>query len=563
MPELVTARLFELPSYHQKRALLALSIFSFAPARSFAPRTSTLFNSIRRLILHVHYGRPVARPPRELHPWEGPLPDAGTVVAQTPIDIVRERIVPSGVIERAEENTTVSAEFCIIGSGVGGSMAAAILAEAGRDVVVLEEGGYYTPADFGDDENRALSTLYADAGLRTTDSMNVSILQGRCAGGGSTVNWMVMLRTPEYVLEEWRRQHGFDFTDAEMNAAFERFERDSNVGVVAEHAHSRANWLLLDGCRRLGWRAQGASVNARECMRVGRCGMGCPYGAKQGATLTYLPRALRAGARLYCNEPVQSIRSGVVRARNLTVRCKTIILAAGAIGTPTILQRSGLGNKEVGRHLRLHPTTAVVGIYDEPIYAASGIPLTTYCNEFSDLRDGYGHWIETPPLSAGLAAIALPAYGTTHRSYMQRFSQLGPLIVLVRDGQPSGPSVGWVRAGREHVTIRYRLGSADRAALNHGIASAKRIHQVMGARKLLTLHATERERGDPALFTAHVNGTCRLGGSERTSACAPDGALRGHDGIYVLDGSLLPTAPGVNPHETIAAVTMILAERLK
>jgi hypothetical protein len=248
------------------------------------------------------------------------------------------------------------------------------------------------------------------------------------------------------------------------------------------------------------------------------------------------------------------------------------------VGTPVLLQRSGLAGPGVGRHLRLHPTTAVVGLYDEPFYAASGIPLTSYCDEFMQLDNGYGHWIEAPPLSAGLAAIALPGFGATHRDYMRQFPFIAPLIVLVRDGAPAQPSRGQVRARDAATSIRYTLGAADRNTLLHGIESAARIHFAAGARAVATLHghetllrdasdlpmvrAASARFGDPALFSAHVNGTCRIGHTAQTSGCRPDAQVHGHPGLYVMDGSLLPTAPGVNPHETIATLTALLSDRL-
>jgi choline dehydrogenase-like flavoprotein len=213
------------------------------------------------------------------------------------------------------------------------------------------------------------------------------------------------------------------------------------------------------------------------------------------------------------------------------------------------------------------------------VYAASGIPLTTYCTEFIQLRGDYGHWIETPPLAAGFAAIALPGFGEAHRDAMKRYAHLAPMIVLVRDGVPQDPSRGtvrWQRSGR--IRVDYGMSEADRGLMLHGLESAAKIHLGMGAQSVLTLHrsgqpilrdadlprirAENSKVGDPMMFSAHVNGTCRMGGDAARTACTPDGALRGVRGLYVLDGSLLPTAPGVNPHETIAAVVDVLTSRL-
>jgi choline dehydrogenase-like flavoprotein len=262
----------------------------------------------------------------------------------------------------------------------------------------------------------------------------------------------------------------------------------------------------------------------------------------------------------------------------VTIRARRVIVAAGAVETPALLQRSGLGNGNVGKHLRLHPTTAVVGLYDEPVYAGTGIPLTTVCDEFVRLRGDYGHWIETPPLAAGLAATVLPGFGEAHRAQMKAYPHFAPLIVLVRDGSPADPSRGRVQWRGGRTRVDYRLSAADRAVLLHGMESAARIHFAMGARSVFTLHraaqtlqsasdiskirSTNSRSGDPMLFSAHVNGTCRIGRSPRDSACTPGGRLRGSAGVYILDGSLLPTAPGVNPHETIAGMIQVLAGKM-
>jgi choline dehydrogenase-like flavoprotein len=302
---------------------------------------------------------------------------------------------------------------------------------------------------------------------------------------------------------------------------------------------------------------------------------------------TYLARALEAGAHLYSGVHAVRIANiagvSIVHAisstgMSVTIHARRVIVAAGAVETPALLQRSGLGNNNVGRHLRLHPTTAVVGVYVEPVYAGTGIPLTTLCDEFIRFRGDYGHWIETPPLATGLAATVLPGFGNAHRRQMKAYPHFAPLIVLIRDGSPDDPSRGRVQWHGGRARIDYRLSNADRAILIHGMESAARIHFANGARSVFTLHragqtlgsvndiakiqSTNRRFGDPMLFSAHVNGTCRISNSARSGACSPDGELRGSVGVYVLDGSLLPTAPGVNPHETIAGIVRVLTAKM-
>jgi len=252
------------------------------------------------------------------------------------------------------------------------------------------------------------------------------------------------------------------------------------------------------------------------------------------------------------------------------------VLAAGAVGTPAILQRSSLGGPAVGRFLRLHPTTAVVGVYEREMYAAAGIPLSAVCDEYLRGPGGYGFWLECAPLYPAFASAALPGFGEAHGERMRDFQRLGPIISLVRDGADRGHSSGEVRVDRQgRVRIHYRLSAIDRRAVARGVQAAARVHLVAGATEAYTLHATGgRIRTEAeiaclaslpfgpnqiALFSAHVNGTARLGTNARLGCCTPDGAVRGAPGLYVADGSLLPTAPGVNPQETIMAVATVLA----
>jgi choline dehydrogenase-like flavoprotein len=578
----------------------------------------TAFQALRRLTLSSWYAEPAAqadvgyRGPLHLRapavPWEGGLAgrevDAEPVARGVRLERTAERgALPTGVVpgHHMPQETEIRAGVCVVGSGAGGAVAAARLAAAGFDVVVLEEGHWWSAAEFTEREHEMMPRLYAEAGLRSTADLAVTLLQGRAAGGGTTANWMLMLRTPDHVLEEWAREHGAEgLAPADLAPVFARIESEVHARTVPDDAHSAQNGVLLEGARRLGWRVQAARVNATSCIRAGFCGLGCRYEAKQGAQQTYLPQALADGARLLCDvrvlrvegverggrAPLKRVHAEVLdrwtgRPRGrLTVEAPIVVLAGGAVGTPALLQRSGLGGGGVGRYLRLHPTTAVVGRYDREIYGAAGIPLSSVCDEFvQGDGDGYGFWVETAPLYPGLAAAAVPGFGAVHRELMREFPRLGALIVLVRDGADRDRSHGDVRVDRRgRVRIRYRLGDAEWAQLRRGLGAAARIHLAAGAEEALTLHhrpvrvraESDLARLDGApfgpnhlgLFSAHVNGTCRIGSDARTSGCGPDGRRHGVAGLYVADGSLLPTAPGVNPQETIMAVADVIARRI-
>jgi len=479
-------------------------------------------------------------------------------------------------------------------------------------VLLLEEGSLVGSDELTECEGDMTARLYAESGMRATDDLSFVLLQGAAVGGGTLVNWMITFRAPDFVLDEWADRFRIaGFSPAEMAPAFDRVEREIHAVPVPDDAHSPANRILLDGARRLGWRAGTGRINARGCVRAGFCGQGCRYGAKQSVDRVYVPRALAAGARLFPDSRVERIEvierdggaSTVARgARHTTAPLKrvhitlldrltrnprgalvaeapVVVLAAGAVGTPVILQRSGLGGGGVGRFLRLHPTTAVAGEWHDDVYAAAGIPQSAVCDEFIRRDDhGYGFWIECAPNHPGLAAVAAPGFGAEHRDVMRRFRRTTNLISLVRDGsdlQQSNGSVTLSRRGR--VRIAYRVGARDRSNVVAGVQAAARILLASGVTGVRTLHTSGGELRDErdvaalaqrawgphdlTMFSAHVNGTCRLGTDPRTSGVNAAGERHGVRGLFVADGSLLPTGLGVNPQATIMALATVVAER--
>ena len=588
---------------------------ALAPLRSAS-------HSVRRLLLAVHYARPEVseaigyagpmylRSPRVS--WEGPMSGSNHIdepVARGSVHLpmhIAPAPLPRGVIPAVAMRADVhrTADVVVIGTGAGGAVTAARLAEAGFEVVVLESGAYRTRADFDEREAELTEQLYADGALRTTDDGSVALVQGNTVGGSTTVNWMIMLRTPDFVLDQWAAESGvYGMTPREMSTVFERVEREVHASAVPEDAHSANNRLLLDGARALGWKVSTAQINATNCVRCGFCGVGCRHDAKQSTLVTFVPRALTAGATLHADTHVDRIEvrerdtgagtpplkrvHATVRdpysgrpARALTVDAPIVVVAGGAIGTPALLQRSGLGGGGVGHWLRLHPTTAVWGRYDRDIVASTGIPLTTMCDEHLRWRGtDFGFWIETPPMHPSFTAAAMPGFGQSHHALMSSFNQLGVLIGLTRDGAERTRSSGRVRVNRRGETsIDYALTAEDQRRVRASLSATAQLHFAAGAREVGTMHSRpivvrsaaevgRLEEGSVGpnrigLFSAHVNGTCRMGTDPATSGATPEGERHGVRGLYISDGSLLPTSLGVNPQETIMAIATVLAERM-
>jgi choline dehydrogenase-like flavoprotein len=486
-----------------------------------------------------------------------------------------------------------TADVCIIGSGCGGGASAKILSEAGKKVVLLEEGGYFTSADFDGTEQSAYQNLYQRRAGQATEDLSVTVLQGRCVGGSTTVNWMTSLRTPEFTLDDWKRRFRIEGLGAnDLEPYFSRVEKYLNVHPEPDENHNPNNRIILDGARALGYSTRANGRNSRECLKSGACGLGCPFDAKMSVALTYIPYAVKAGATLLSDCRAEKIEvSGRMKSvtgnvlEQGTRRKKTdfaivapvVIVSGSAINTPVLLLKSGIANSsgEVGKNLTFHLTTAVAGLFERVIYPSAGIPQSAMCDEFLNRKgDNGGFWIEAVPVYPALAGLAFPGFGKAHRERMKNFPHTGASITLVKEIDSSG-RVKVNDNGR--ASISYEPGPKDIEYLKQGVAAAARIHFAAGAKEVVTLHARptlikyegeiERkirsaswEKNEIALFSAHPLGTCRMGIDPRTSVVDPHCQTHDVGGLFVIDGSVTPTSLGVNPQITLLSIAEKSAE---
>jgi choline dehydrogenase-like flavoprotein len=486
-----------------------------------------------------------------------------------------------------------SADVCIIGSGCGGGASAKILAEAGKKVVLLEEGSYYTSADFDGTEQTAYQNLYQRRAGQATEDLSVTVLQGRCVGGSTTVNWMTSLRTPEFTLDDWSRRLRIEgLGSRDLEPYFAKVERYLNVHPEPDENHNPNNRIILDGARALGYSTKANGRNSRDCLRSGACGLGCPFDAKLSVALTYIPDAVKAGATVFCDSRAERIEN-VGKMKRVTgdvldtasrkkktdfvVEAPIVIVSASAINSPVLLLKSGLANSsgELGKNLTFHLTTAVAGLFERVIYPSGGIPQSAMCDEFLNKHgDNGGFWVEAVPVYPALAALAFPGFGETHRKRMREFPHTGASITLVKEIDSSG-RVRLNDHGR--ASISYDPGPKDIEYLKQGVAAAARIHFAAGAKEVMTLHARPTvirsegeiekkiraaswEKNDIALFSAHPLGTCRMGIDPRTSVVDPHCQTHDVPGLFVIDGSVTPTSLGVNPQITLLAIAEKSAE---
>lgn len=579
-------------------------------ATSRFPLRRSAFQGFRKLLTFLAYADPGIDSGNHRLGAIGYRPDdPGIAPEPTPIRPVRLPFEDGS----PDEPMRLDADAVVVGSGAGGGVVAAELARAGRSVIVLEAGPFVDETSMPTDELDAFGRLYLNHGLLTTWDGSVTMLAGSGVGGGTLINWMTCLPAPAWIRDEWTREHGIEgLTDARWDEDVGAIE--SELEVTDATVVPPKDAAILRGAEVLGWEAAPTRRNASSCGECGSCPFGCRLGTKRSGIRVHLALAHAAGARIVPRVRVTRVEIEDGRAvgvegnalwtdpgtgepdaggriRRLVVRAPIVVLAAGGLRTPAVLQGSGMEHSAIGRHLRLHPVPLVAGLFSQPIDMWRGTLQAARSLEFAEpAADRHGYAIESAPGHPGLLALALPWEGTdAHDEVMLRSRRIGPFIAITRDGGEGRTTL--TRAGR--VRVDYRFDAKGVATLRHALVSMARLARAAGATEIVAVGTPPAWHGRAgfaageesaafarfeaalasfdlrpnrgSVFSAHQMGSARMGADPRGHACDPWGRVRqgiGNDrvvaGLYVADGSLFPTGLGVNPMVTI----MVLARRV-
>lgn len=494
--------------------------------------------------------------------------------------------------DEIDRDLTLECDVCVIGSGSGGGWLAHELVGRGLSVILLEEGGYHTARDFDSTEATANGNLYQEMGGRTTEDLAINIMQGRCVGGGTTVNWCSSFRTPPNILQLWADRHGVKgLTAAALLPHFEAIEKRLHIAEWPLELSNRNNRLLWDGLGKLGYQRGLIPRNVHNCANLGVCGLGCPLDAKQSTLVTVIPDAVEKGLTVYANASVRRLEtqgrkvtavhaevldpsSDAPTGRKLVVKPRVTSVCGGAINSPALLLRSGLDHGRVGRRTFFHPVVVTVAEFDEPVHGYAGAPQSVYSHQFIERPAGMGFYIEVTPTYPLSAAVSATSFGPQHQAFMERLPFLQANFAGALDG---------VREGDEGGTVALHPGSARRLKVNYPLTplhfeafrtackEMARIQFAAGARRVVSLHADpvvmdsvdEVDRKLDAapweklrlrVVTGHLMGGCTLGSDPATSVVDSQLKYHGLDNLFVVDGSVFPSGLGVNPQLSIFAL---------
>jgi choline dehydrogenase-like flavoprotein len=572
-------------------------------AESRLPQRRQGVGALRSLALLAHYGdEPGWGAVDYRGPWLGrkevpvlPAPDLGMAPGGT-LRVPRPRPatgIPPGLAQGREvtNDLRLRAEVCVIGTGAGGAAALARLAEMGVTAIGVEAGPYTRAEEFTQRELEMLPHLYQEAGLRTTGDQAIGILQGRGVGGSTLHNTGLVFAPPAGILERWRRDHGFDVGEEEMERRVAQVLSALRATPIPAERINGNNEALRRGADALGWRYRLALHNREECSACGYCMLGCAYNRKYNSALTFLPRAVAAGASILADATVLRVegRAGQRRVvcqllgadrrptgRVAMIEAPVVVVAAGALDSPALLLRSGVRGPRVGRGLRLHPAAPLSALFEEPVVAWRGLPQSVIVEEFASFQeDGHGGWLFLPSASnwPGLSALLLAGFGSAHRARMLQLPHLASASVLLHDETEGRVSAG---AGTRPAA-RYWPDRRDRDELVRGIAALARLYLAAGAERVYlpfagappvrseselrsTLASARVERYRCTLNSVHPQGTLAMGSDREHGAVSPRGEVWDQPGLFVADTSLFPTSVGVPPQVTTMALALGVAE---
>ncbi|NQZ22807.1 MAG: GMC family oxidoreductase [Colwellia sp.] len=501
---------------------------------------------------------------------------------------------------------TLSADVIIIGTGAGGGTSAEIFAQAGLKVLMIEEGPLKSTRDFKMDESQAYADLYQEGAGRVTKDGGIGILQGRCVGGTTVVNWTSSFRTPSLTLDYWQKTFQVKGCSKEdMLPWFEKMEKRLHI-LPWQGGANENNTVLKDGCDKLNIPWKVIPRNVKGCWNLGYCGMGCPTNAKQSMLVTTIPEALEHGATLLYQARVERLliknnkvtgvecfaldNSKQKTSKKIVATAPYVILACGGINGPALMLRSKAPdpNDRIGKRTFLHPTVFSFAQFDHEISPFYGAPQSIYSDHFqweNGAKGPLSYKLEVPPLHPAMTSIMLMGHGDQQVADIAKLNNTHAMLALLRDGfddESEGASITLSDDGSP--IIDYPMNDYLFDGIKRAYLSMAKVQFAAGAKKVRPAHQhgqwfnsyeafkagfkdLEHQISNNLVGSAHVMGGLAMG--ENKTVCLVDSDCKYHylDNLWVFDGSVFPTSIGTNPQLSIYALVCkqatVLANKLR
>ncbi len=513
----------------------------------------------------------------------------------------------------------IDCDILIIGSGAAGGVLAATLSElTPKSIVLVDKGAHYT-SEFFNQREWDMNRLYAERGARSTVDGAIPVRGGECVGGGTTVNYALALDPVSDVWDGWKRARGltgFSFDPAASDYGVARLNMRSSLAEVRARVHVERppdsavndnNRVLERGCRALGFSTQRFELNMRDCVGCGYCSEGCAYDRKQSTLITYVPDAISRGVRLIHHCDIEGLnferRHGAltatgargrirptargsqpnsVAAGEIELRASLIVVAAGAIETPVLLQRSAHPdpNGVLGRGLVLHPGLPIIALMDSPLTNYRGISGTVYSDHF---YRSHGFYYETLFGHPVYGSLVLPGIGADHFDLMRQYDRIAGFGVMLIDTSARSNRVEWHAADATR-RIFYRVTENDRARLRIAARTGVEILFAAGAREVLLpstesigplstprfrtaadaehCNALQFESYRTTLSSSHCQATVKMGEDRSNSMVDSRGESHYVRNLVVCDSSAFPESCGTNPMLSIMTMARDQGRRI-
>jgi choline dehydrogenase-like flavoprotein len=475
----------------------------------------------------------------------------------------------------------ITADVAIVGSGAAGSVLAYRLAEAGREVVLLEGGRHVDPRDFTEDERVQFSNLFADGGLQMSTDTRFQVLQGKCVGGSTVVNNAVCYDIPPGTLRRWNDPDGLDagLDETRVAKSFKRLRKWLPVYSQESNGHlQEGGSKMAEGISRLGLDGTGGVVDAniKDCLGSGYCNIGCAYGKKLSALDNILPRAQRdfpGSVRIFSECLAETIETRGARAtgvscalsdgRRLRITANTVVVSGGALASSLLLQRSNLGGPRAGTGLSFNVGAPLTADFEEKLNSFDGLQITHGYRPAGEDQLILESWFNP----VGTQALLMPGWFSDHFHNMRRYAHLSCIGVVV--GSQSNATVRPGFRGRG-MKLDYEPKEADLKLLLKGTKLAARIHFASGAERVMpmTFRSTSytsleqvdeldeivRDNTDIALHTSHPQGGNAVSRDRAKGVVDERFRVHGTENVYVCDASVFPSSVTVNPQLTVMAL---------